>query len=142
MFGGGGEEEEGAGEHGSGGRKRREGVSKAKGKEERAEAVGMCTAKGLRGEREKGAPRKRGKKRQKARNVLSHSITPPLAHPTGLRSLQAPAGTATRHTVSNTMGHLVDHDIILYRSVTAGLKRMKCQNALSRSEKRKNDPHW
>ena len=111
------------------------GGRKGKGKEERAEGVGMCMA---RGEREKGVPRKRGKKRKEARNVLSHSITPPLAHPTRLSSLQAPPSTTTRHTVSDSMGHLVDHDVILHRSITAGLKKMEYQNALSgvKSEKK------
>ena len=90
------------------------------------------------GEREggEGVPRK---KRQEARHVLSHCITPPLTHPARFSSLQAPPGTTTRHTVSNTMGHLVNHDVILHRSVTAGLSKMKCQNALSgvKSEKKK-----
>ena len=90
-----------------------------------------------RGERE-GESRNRAKKRQKARYVLGHSITPPLAHPTRFSSLQAPPGTTARHTVSDSMGHLVDHDVILHRSVTAGLERMKRQNAPSevKSEKK------
>ena len=89
-----------------------------------------------RGERE-GESSNREKKRQKARYVLGHSITPPLAHPTRLRSLQAPPGTTTRHTVSNTMGHLVDHDVVFHRSVTAGLKKMEYQNALSGAKSEK-----
>jgi len=86
------------------------------------------------GERREGGGREVG---TEERNLLSHSITPPLAHPTRLSSLQAPPRTTTRHTVRDPMGHLVDHDVVLHRSITAGLKEDEVLKRAIGSEKPK-----
>jgi hypothetical protein len=51
---------------------------------------------------------------------LGHSIRPALTHTTGLGGLQAAAGSTASHAVSDTVGHLVDDNVVLERAVAVG----------------------
>lgn len=54
-------------------------------------------------------------------NALSEGVRPAFSESTGLKGLEASAGTAASHAVGDTMAELMDNDVVGEGTVAVGL---------------------